>query len=168
VVKVVNQISAAMGIAEGTSGVQGSASEIRPPIRDFVRTLPDLRRRAYAGARSGWDSGVTAQMVEASYGVIDVLRSALVSLAEYYPTGHFETDNPRDYFSELIATRFRWHRYHHEPDGAGQNGTMVNVMVGGSVIDDVGTMVEEMVRSLTIDSMTPDEWKKWETNWNLV
>ena len=41
-------------------------------------------------------------MVEATYAVIDVLEDVLASLAAYYPQGHFDTLNPRDYFSEVI------------------------------------------------------------------
>ena len=103
-------------------------------------------------------------VVNATYQVIDVLQDALVKLAGYYPPRHFETDNPKDYFSELISTRFRWHRYHHEPDGHGKNGTIVNTLVAGSTLDDVERMVTDMVTSLTLDWSAPCDWRsEWDT-----
>jgi len=71
----------AIGVAQGTStasavGVALGGSTV--PLLDYVRTLPALRRQAYANARPEWDSGVTARMVEATYQVIDVLQEALV------------------------------------------------------------------------------------------
>lgn len=117
----------------------------------YVTTLPELRRRAYSEARSEWDSGVTSRMVDASYRVIDVLQDILAHLAKFYPEGHFEREHPRDYIAEIVATRFRWHRYRHEPDGAGRNGTIVQTLVAGSVTADLEQMVFEMVEALTLD-----------------
>ncbi len=166
-------LAEAVGISEGTStAIAVGEVVVRPdiPIHDYVRTLPELRRRAYAVARPEWDSGVTARVVNASYAVVDVLQDILASLAAYYPPGHFDRENPRDYISELIAVRFRWHRYRHEPDGHGKNGTIVSTLVAGSVMADVEEMVAQMVGSLTLDwpnerpgDFTFEAWKaQWE------
>ncbi len=147
-------IAEAVGNSEGTSSAIAVGQSVSRPnvaISDYVRTLPELRSRAYAEARSEWNSGVTARIVNASYRVIDVLHEVLVSLAAYYPVGHFDHESPRDYISELIASRFRWHRYRHEPDGRARDGTIVQTLVAGSVLADVEQMVIEMVGSLTLD-----------------
>jgi hypothetical protein len=162
----------AVGISEETSAAIGvGQSSIRSGVRihDYVRTLPELRQRAYEQARPEWDTGVTARMVEASYRVIDVLQEVLTFLAAYYPPGHFDRENPKDYISELIATRFRWQRYRHEPDGAGQNGTIVHTLVAGSVMADVGQMIVEMVGSLTLDWADAGSgdfsFESWKADW---
>jgi hypothetical protein len=106
-------------------------------------------------------------MVEASYRVIDVMQDILANLASRCPAGHFDVPDPRDYLSELIATRFRWHRYHLEPDGHGKNGTIVLPLVAASVLADVERMVAELVASLTRDwSATTDyDFRAWKAEW---
>jgi hypothetical protein len=106
-------------------------------------------------------------MISAGYSVVEVLEDILVSLATYYPEGHFDRENPRDYFSELIASRFRWHRYHIETAGKGLSGTIVGPMVVGAVISDLEEMVVEMVTSLTLDweSAIDVELERWKDNW---
>lgn len=136
-------------------------------VTEYVCTLPELRRRAYAAARPGWDSGVTAEMINASNSVVEVLEDILVSLATYYPVGHFDRENPRDYFSELIASRFRWHRYHIETAGKGRGGTIVGPMVAGAVIGNLEEMVADMVTSLTLDWEAPVDLtlERWKDDW---
>lgn len=161
-------------LAADVMGGQGSTGRTtrlatRPDLLlgDFVRTLPELRRRAYAAAQSAWDSGVTAEMINAGYAVVEVLEDIAVSLATYYPEGHFDRENPRDYFSELIASRFRWHRYRIETAGQGHGGTIVGPMVVGAVIDDLEQMVVDMVTSLTIDweASTDVRLERWKEEW---
>ena len=91
----------------------------------------------------------------------------MVSLATFYPDGHYDHENPRDYFSELLSTRFRWHGYHMQPDGEGQNGTIVGPMVVSAVIDDLENMVTDMVGSLTLDwsASTDVELERWKADW---
>jgi hypothetical protein len=161
------QLGELVAVAEGTVGAEIPGPVV--PLLNYVRTLPALRRGAYANARPEWDSGVTGRMVEATYQVIDVFQEALVTLAAYYPAGHFDRDDPRDYFSELIATRFRWHRYHAEPHGKGRNGTIVHTMVAGSVLADVEQMVKDMVVSLMLDWSVPEEddlFNVWRAEWD--
>ena len=137
------------------------------PVHDYVRLLPELRRRAYATAADDWDSEVTARQVKAAFTVVDVLENIMVSLATYYPPGHFDSTNPRDYISELIASRFRWHRYHHEPDGRGNNGSIVRTLVTASVMRDLERMVDDVVGSLTLDwsGESAFDLEDWRTDW---
>jgi hypothetical protein len=134
------------------------------PSRDglipFVESLPELRRAAYAAARDGWNSGVTLRMVEASYGVIEVLETALLRLARYYPHRHFDVDDPREYFSELIASRFQWHNYRNSTSGTGFSGTIVPTMTSGDVLGDV-----DMVFALLPMCDESFDYEAWRQRW---
>jgi hypothetical protein len=150
---------------------QGEPAAVHPnlPVEQYVMLLPDLRAKAYERARPQWDTGVTATMVQATYDVILVMEDIVASLCTYYPDGHFDVPNPRDYVSELIANRFSWHRYRHEPDGQGKNGTIVHTLVAGSVLSDMERMVEELVASLNLDwSGETDVYGRWQAEWTML
>lgn len=152
-------------VETGETGLAFARATI--PLMEYVKSLPELRRRAIKAARPNWDSGITAQMQEGSYSVIDVLEDILVTLAGYYPEGHFDGDSPRDYFSELISSRFRWHRYHNEVEGVGTGGTIVGPMVSADVIADMEEMILQLVRSLTFDESFAGRFdlKDWKRDW---
>ncbi len=106
-------------------------------------------------------------MLNAGYSVVEVLEDVVVSLATYYPEGHFDSENPRDYFSELIASRFRWHTYHLETEGKGRSGTLVGPMVVGAVIHDLELMIVDVVTSLTQDweAAVDTDLERWKGDW---
>lgn len=132
-------------------------------ILAYVQSLPDLRAELRKRAQAGWDTGTTATMVQASYDYIDALQGVLVTLARFYPPGSFG-DNPHRFFSEVIASRFRWHRAHSEPHGPGTGGTIVNVTTSGNVVDDVEKMVEDMAESL-VGYDDRIDWRGWPSRW---
>lgn len=131
-----------------------------------VQSLPDPLCELRKKAQAGWDKGVTATMVQASYDYIDALLGPLITLAGFYPSGTFGED-PHRFFSEVIASRFRWHRAHSEPNGPGTGGTIVNVMCSGEVVDDVEKMVKDMVRSLVRDD-DRFNWRAWASGWHAA
>lgn len=135
-------------------------------ILSYVHSLPDLRLELHNKAKVGWDTGVTATMVQASYDYIDALQGILITLAAFYPRGSFDGD-PQRYFSQIIASRFRWHRIHIEPYGPDTGGTIVSVMCGGKVMDDVEKMVEDMVRSL-VGYDDRFDWRNWPSRWRAT
>jgi hypothetical protein len=147
-----------------------SPTRLRPalPIEQYVITLPELRRRAYEAAQPVWDTGITSKAVEATYAVIDVLEDILESLGGYYPDGHFGSANARDYFSHVIASRFRWHRHVSEPDGHGNNGSIVLTLVAGAVLSDVERMIAQVVHSLTLnwEDGAQKDFTRWESEWS--
>ncbi len=100
-------------------------------------------------AQKGWDIGVTADMMNASYGLVHNLQTYLVGLASFYPRGHFGPSGADEYFHEATRSRFDWHRKHLEPDGPGTGGTIVGPIASGNVIGDLEDMIIKMVRSLT-------------------
>ncbi|AOK33101.1 hypothetical protein [Burkholderia cenocepacia] len=135
----------------------GQASDIR-----FIKALPKLRRVVYDNAREGWDTGVTVEMRQASYDLIDFLEYAWLRLAEFYPAGHFGLRGRRAYIRNFIRDRFQFHRSKHEPDGPGTGGTIVGVLAGGDVIDDLERMISDTVRALFVhhDNFRFDEWQR--------
>lgn len=138
------------------------------PSRDslftYLDSIPELKKAMESKAQPEWDSGVTARMNQATYDYIDGLQGILVGLAKYYSPKVFGDQEPQEFFSEIISSRFRWHRAHAEPDGPGTGGTIVGTICGGSVLDDVDQMVIDMVLSLT-NSTDEYSWKHWKRLW---
>jgi len=133
-------------------------------MTNFINSLPDQVRAAYAQAQQGWDTGVTAEMMNASYKLIDNLQTFLVRLASFYPDGHFGESGVQEYFLEATRSRFAWHRAHLEPEGSGTGGTMVGPMASGKVIRDLEEMVVELVRSLTYQ-LQDFNFTAWRERW---
>jgi|SRR6476661_8250858 len=131
----------------------------------YINSLPTFRTELRKHAQPGWDSGVTARMVNATYEYIDALQGILVSLAQYYSPQLFGGKSPQEFFSEAIAARFAWHRTHAEPAGPGTGGTIVNVVCSGNVMSDVERMVEEFATSLASYNDSFD-WEGWHESWN--
>jgi hypothetical protein len=61
----------------------------QPSHMRFINALPKLKTVVYETAQDGWDTGITADMRQASYDVIDFLEFAWLRLAEFYPSKHF-------------------------------------------------------------------------------
>ncbi len=139
--------------------------ELREPPMDYINALPEFKEALLKQVQPKWDTGVTATMVQANYDYIDSLTGILVTLAKYISPKQFEGKDPHEYFSEVISSRFRWHRTINEPHGPGTGGTIVNVLVGGGVIADVEKMIEDLVMGLVgyDDSF---DWKNWPKRWN--
>ncbi len=131
----------------------------------FIQVLPKLKRVVYENAHEGWDTGVTSEMRQASYDVIDFLEYSWIRLAEFYPAGHFGLRGPRAYIRKFIRDRFQFHWSKHEPDGPGTGGTIVGVLVGGDVIDDLEKMISDTVRALFArqEDFNFEQWREeWE------
>ncbi len=149
------------------SGPAGEPSHRPAPTiqaADYVELLPRIRRRANLAAMPGYDSGITIEMAGAAHSVIDVYEAVLHQLASYFPDGHFEGVPARDYFSEVIAQRARWHRALAEPDGVGTGGTIVGSITAAGVIADLESLIEDMAMALVhpgIDEQfDPEEWRR--------
>lgn len=146
----------------------------RPPIRHlnqphqlrFVKSLPELKEVTCKNAREGWNTGVTADMRQASYDVIDFLIDTWVKLAGFYPERQFEGKAARGFIDSYVRSRFEYHWAKHEPKGIGSRGTMVGVLVGGDVIEDLDCMVVDMVSTLALDAETID-FEAWNVAWGL-
>lgn len=118
----------------------------------YVEGLPVALAKAYEKAQPLFDSGVTAQMIQGNYDVIDVVVQMWCHLATWFPEKQFGGKPAEKYFSEFVSLRFEWHRALAEPEGVGKGGTIVGVMAGGSVLADVEQAVEETVQALLADT----------------
>lgn len=135
-------------------------------FRRLIWSLPELRRAAYAASQEGWGGG-TLDMVDAYRRVTSALEAAWVELASQYPPGHFDGADPKDFLSEQLASRARWHYYCHSTGGIGRSGTIVQVSTASAVLGEVERMIEEAVLSLTAATLTgPDaEISRWLDAW---
>jgi len=133
-------------------------------LYSYLDSIPEIKKELHSKVQPDWDSGVTARMNQASYDYIDGLQGVLVGLSKFYQRKAFDGQEPHEFFSEIISSRFRWHRAHSEPDGPGTGGTIVGTICGGSVMSDVENMVEDMVLSL-IGYSDEYSWKHWKRRW---
>lgn len=131
---------------------------------DYIQSLPKYRLALLREAQPKWDTGITSTMVQTSYDYIDAINGVLVTLAEYYSPNQFDNRTPQEYFSEIISSRFQWHRTIAEPHGIGTGGTIVNIVCSGNVISDVEKMVEDIVMSL-IGYDDSFDWEQWTKQW---
>lgn len=141
------------------------SKERESAILAYVNSLPAFRKELRKNAQEDWESGITARMVEASYDYVHSLQGVLITLANFYHAGCFDGQDPHQFFSEIISSRYAWHRACAEPEGRGTGGTIVNVRVGGRVISDVEKMVEDMAQWLVEDDDEFD-WREWPKLWN--
>lgn len=131
----------------------------------LVRHLPELKAVVHRSSSEGWESPVTLDMREASYDMVDFLQFVWLKLAEFYPRKHFDGANARDYIETYTRTRFAFHWAKHESGGPGTGGTIVGVLTGGDVIQDLESLIEDTMRSLFFDSqlLNLDDWlERWE------
>ena len=137
-------------------------TKLKEPALKYINSLPYFKAALLRQAEPKWGTGVTTTMAQANYDYIDSLTGILVALASYYSPKQFGNQTPQEYFSDVIASRFRWYRTIAEPYGPG--GTIVNVICGGNVFKDVEYMIEDMVRELAGHD---DEfnWENWLKRW---
>ena len=133
----------------------------KDPSIAYINALPAFKAALLAQTKI---DGSTLTMVQAFNDYIDSITGILVTLSNYYSKKQFGNHSPEEYFSEIISSRFRWHRIIAEPDGPGTGGTIVSIIVGRSVMADLEKMVEDMVSALIRfdDSFDLDSWvKRW-------
>ncbi|MDH1109502.1 HNH endonuclease [Pseudomonas otitidis] len=155
----VSRMSGVKTMAELSSG----ETSIGRDLFAYLDSTLEIRKALLAKAQPEWDSGVTARMNQATYDYIDGLQGILVGLSAFYSPQSFG-DEPHDFFSEIISSRFRWHRAHAEPRGPGTGGTIVGTICGGAVAAEVEVMIVDMVMSL-LDYTDEYSWKHWKRRW---
>lgn len=161
----------AASLARQTSAAVATTSEDfarrytdQPSHIRFIDALPKLRTVVYEMAHKGWDTGVTADMREASYDVIDFLEFAWLRLAEFYPPQHFGEKDSRTFIRDYISERFTYHWAKHEPSGPGTGGTIVGVLTGGDVIADLEQMIGDTVQAL-LGYHEDFDYQVWLSQW---
>jgi len=138
--------------------------QLKEPSLAYINSLPDFKAALLHQGQEKWDTGVTATVVQANYDYIDSLIGILVTLARYYSPKQFGNQTPQEFFSDIIASRFRWPRTIAEPYGPETGGTIINITCGGGVIEDVENMIEDMVMAL-VGYNEEFDWKNWPKRW---
>lgn len=133
----------------------------------FIKGLPKVYQAVQENAQEGWDTGVTADMRQASYDVIDFLEYAWLRIAEFYPEKHWSGNTAEDYIRSYIQERFTFHWSKHEPGGPGTGGTIIGVLTGGDVISDLEELVADTVASLFMYNDDFD-FQAWRDAWRGV
>lgn len=116
----------------------------------FVSAIPGYIQSAHNLVQPQFDTGVTSEVMDGCYTVIDSMKTILLRLSRFYDPRQFD-GAPEAFFSDLIASRFRWHRAHLEPEGPGTGGTIIGPLAASAVMGDVQSMVDDMVSTLTRD-----------------
>lgn len=141
--------------------------KLKKPSIAYINSLPAFKSVLQQQVQPRRDTGIRSEMIQASYDYIDALTGILVTLANYYSLEQFGNQSPQDFFSEMIASRFRWHYAIAEPHGPTTGGKIVHVLCAGSVALDVEKMIEDMVGALILwdDDFDLKDWKnRWHDN----
>jgi hypothetical protein len=120
----------------------------RSDLEKYIDDLPNILSDAYAAARAGWDSGVTADMRSATYSVIEVVQEMWLRLAQAFPPLHFGGSAAEQYMHQYVQQRYAWHYALAEPHGPGSGGTIAGLLAGGGVLRDLENAVVETVDAL--------------------
>lgn len=157
-----------MSVAPTVSGASWA-----PPGADilvaYINELPRIHKRAYEAAWPKWDSGVSLEMNEGAYGVVDVLERIWIHLASWYPPHHFSGKPSDQYVAVVVAARFEWHRAINEPFGSGTGGTILTQIAAGGVMEDLGKAVAETVRALIVwNSIAEVDLADWDRRWSAA
>jgi hypothetical protein len=140
------------GVGEKVPTTEEEAEALMVPADEalvaYVDNLPAILAKGYAIARPRWDSGVTTEMLQGTYDLIDVVVQMLIHLASWFPDEHFDGRPAAEYFSSFVSSRFVWHRALAEPGGVGTGGTIVGPTAAAAVLDDAERAVDEMVTAL--------------------
>jgi len=134
-----------------------------------LNALPSIRKAAIEAAEPLWATGITSEMRQGTYDAINLLESAWLRLANFYPPSHFGKRAADHFFFEFITARFEWHRKICEPRGPGSSGTLVHLTSGGGVLDDVAKAIEETVEGLYIGFVLyPFNLEQWRRDWDAA
>jgi len=133
----------------------------------YINTLPAFKKALLNQAQPNWDRGEEAVMLQQSYDYIDALKGILMVLARYCSPKRFETKKPQEYFSELISSRFKWHKITIDPLVSDSENQLLDIMCGTRVMADVEMMIENMVMGIAV---TDSEFNadSWSVAWNTT
>ncbi len=133
----------------------------------FLKSLPKQKKAIYEVAQEGWNTGVTVDMMQSNSDVIDFLKETWIKLAEFYPPHHFDGKQPGEYISDYIKRMSSYYRASEEPTGAGTGGTIVGVLTGANIIDDLENMIIGLIRNISNYSNSID-YDSWITQWKNI
>jgi hypothetical protein len=152
-----------IGIFKNKSDFENKTNE----LNEYLNRILIIHKAQMMIAQTNWDRGVTGIMNQANYDMVAFYQEILIELSTYYSDSKIYNENPEEFFSEIITSRFSWHRFVLEPNGSGTGGTMISVMVGGSVMEDLRQMILDMVNTLSYaySLKTNFDFQKWKSEW---
>ena len=136
-------------------------------LEEYLKKIIIIHRAQLQIAQTKWDTGNTSKMNQGNSDMVDFYEEVLVELSTFYPKGHFENKTPKKYFGEIISSRFLLHRNILEPDGIGNNGTIVSTLTGGNVMEDLERLILDMVSALSFGQINEKtfDYNKWKKEW---
>lgn len=136
-------------------------------LKDYLKKILIVHNAQLTIAQTKWDTGITLTMNQGNSDMVDFYEEVLIELSTFYLKGHFNELPPKKYFSEIISSKFLWHRLVLEPVGVGTGGTIVSTMTGGKVMNDLKHMVVDMVDSLLLPYEIDGQidLNKWRHEW---
>lgn len=136
-------------------------------LYDYIDSLPSVKKSLNEKCQPGWDTGNTTDMIEANNDYIYGLQGIIIGLMGYYDSKCFDGQDPHEILSEIISSRFGWHRLQLEPLGPGTSGTIMRIACGGCVSADLDKMIIDMVCSL-IAYDDNYNFKRWQEKWSSI
>ena len=136
-------------------------------LMDYLEKLIKIQKEQLDMASIKIGLGDTKSMILGNSIMIDFYEEVLTELGTFYPKGHFNNQNPNDYFNEIVSSKFIHHKLILEPNGIGTGDYLVDVITGSIVWSELKKMVFDIVNALwPIDdkkkSHKLNEWKeKW-------
>lgn len=136
-------------------------------LDEYLTKINIIHKAQLQIAQTKWDTGITGIMNQGNYDMVDFYEEVLIELSTFYPKGHFDKKTPKEYFGEIISSRFSLHRNILEPDGIGNNGTIVSTLTGGNVMEDLKHLILNMVGAHNFGQINEGvfEFLKWKKEW---
>ena len=133
----------------------------------YIDMLPDILAAAYRNSRQGW-SGNTAQMVNATYDIIEVVKEIWLRLSRAFPERHFGGKSAGKFLEDYMDQHYTLRYALAEPYGRGTGGTIVRVQVAGGILSDLEKMTVVTVRAICGLGDHVDSWNTWLERWNAA
>jgi hypothetical protein len=103
-------------------------------------------------------------MRRATYDVVDFYEFIWLKLAEFYPVKQFGKEGAEAHIKSYIRERYKFHWAKHEPGGPGTGGTIVGVLTGGDVMEDLDRLIVETATAV-VGYRDNFDFKAWQARW---
>ena len=162
--EIVVQYMTGVALTHVKSEERTAPSEAR--VTGFLDALPSIRRAAIVAARPSGIQASLRKCVKARMMPSKLWSTHGYNLQSFIRLIISAAGLPITFLVILLLRDFAWHRQLSEPRGPGSSGTIVNVTVGGAVLNDVANAIEETVEGLYIGYALLDfDLKKWRSEW---
>ncbi len=138
-------------------------------LMDYLEKLVKIQKEQTDLASTKISSGDTKLMIIGNSIMIDFSEEVLTELATFYPKGHFNNQNPKDYFNEIVSLKFIHHKLIYEPNGIGTGDYLVDVIIGSIIWYELKKMVSDIVNVLwpINDTKKSHNLNKWKQRWGI-